>query len=55
MVLLVKESKAGQGLDRSDILSLVQQAVDVVIQVGIVNHKRCVQEIRYCRHKRHGQ
>jgi type IV secretion system protein VirB11 len=50
LVLLIKESQAGQGLDRSDILSLVHQAVDVVIQVGIVHHRRCVQEIRYCSH-----
>ena len=50
LMLLIKESPAGRGLDRSDILSLVQQAVDVVVQVGIVGHKRCVQEIRYCTH-----
>jgi type IV secretion system protein VirB11 len=47
LVLLIKESKAGQGLDRSDILSLVRQAIDVVIQVGIVDHQRRVREIRY--------
>ena len=50
LMLLIKESPAGRGLDRSDILSLVHQAVDVVVQVGIVQHKRCVQEIRYSRH-----
>ena len=50
LMLLVKESKAGRGLERSDILALVQQAVDVVIQIGVHHHKRCVQEIRYCRH-----
>jgi type IV secretion system protein VirB11 len=50
LMLLVKESKAGQGLKRSDILGLVHQAVDVVIQVGILHHKRCVREIRYCSH-----
>jgi type IV secretion system protein VirB11 len=49
LMLLIKESPAGRGLDRSDILSLVHQAVDVVVQVGIVRHRRCVQEIRYCR------
>jgi type IV secretion system protein VirB11 len=50
LVLLIKESRAGQGLERSDILGLVHQAVDVVVQVGIRNHERCVQEIRYCSH-----
>jgi type IV secretion system protein VirB11 len=50
LMLLIKESKAGRGLERSDILALVHQAVDVVIQVGILHHKRCVQEIRYCSH-----
>ena len=50
LMLLVKESQAGRGLERSDILALVQQAVDVVIQIGVHNHKRCVQEIRYCSH-----
>ena len=50
LVLLVKESRAGRGLERSDILSLVRQSIDVVIQVGIRNHRRCVQEICYCTH-----
>ncbi len=50
LVLLIKESNAGQGMNRSDILSLVHQAVDVVIQVGMLDHKRCVREIRYCGH-----
>ena len=50
LMLLIKDSPAGRGLDRSDILSLVHQAVDVVVQVGIVHHGRCVQEIRYGTH-----
>jgi type IV secretion system protein VirB11 len=50
LMLLIKESEAGRGLERSDILALVHQAVDIVMQVGIFNHKRCVQEIRYCPH-----
>lgn len=49
LVLLVKESNAGRGMDRSDILSLVHQAVDIVIQVGMLDHRRCVKEIQYCR------
>jgi type IV secretion system protein VirB11 len=47
LALLIKESKAGQGLARADILSLVHQAVNVVIQVGIRHHRRGVQEIWY--------
>ncbi len=50
LMLLIKESPAGRELGRSDILSLVHHAVDVVIQVGILDHRRCVQEIRYCTH-----
>jgi type IV secretion system protein VirB11 len=48
LVLLIKESEAGRGLERSDVLALVRQALDVVIQVGVIRHRRCVQEIRYC-------
>jgi type IV secretion system protein VirB11 len=48
LVLLIKESEAGRGLERSDVLALVHQALDVVIQVGVIRHRRCVQEIRYC-------
>ncbi len=50
LVLLIKESKAGQSLARADILSLVHQAIDIVIQVGIDHHSRCVREIRYRGH-----
>jgi type IV secretion system protein VirB11 len=50
LMLLIKESRPGQGLERSDILALVRQAVDVVIQVGVTGHRRCVQQIRYCSH-----
>ena len=48
LVLLIKESKAGGRLERADILALAHQAIDVVIQVGVVRHLRCVQEVRYC-------
>jgi type IV secretion system protein VirB11 len=47
LALLIKESGAGHGLERLDLLTLVHQAVDVVIQVGIQDHKRCMREIRY--------
>jgi type IV secretion system protein VirB11 len=50
LMLLIKESRAGKGLERSDILALVHQAVDIVIQIGVRHHQRCVQEIRYLRH-----
>jgi len=49
LMLLVKESEAGRGLERADILALVQKAVDVVIQMGVTEHRRSIREIRFCR------
>ena len=52
LMLLIKESDAGQGLERSDILALVRKAVDIVIQIGVRDHQRGIQEIRFCAHER---
>ncbi len=47
MVLLVKQSSAGQELARSDIKNLLYLLVDVVIQFGVERHERFVKEIWY--------
>jgi type IV secretion system protein VirB11 len=47
MVLLVKQSRGGQELARTDIKNLLYLLVDVVIQFGVENHERFVKEIWY--------
>ncbi len=47
LVLLVKQSRAGQELAREDIKSLLYLLVDIVIQFGVENHQRFVKEIWY--------
>jgi len=47
LVLLVKQSRAGAQLARSDIKSLLYLLVDVVIQFGVEQHQRFVKEIWY--------
>jgi type IV secretion system protein VirB11 len=47
LVLLVKQSRAGQELGRSDIKSLLYQLVDVVIQFAVERHERFIREIWY--------
>jgi len=47
MVLLVKQSRGGQELARSEIKNLLYLLVDVVIQFGVENHERFVKEIWY--------
>jgi len=47
MVLLVKQSRGGQELARSDIKNLLYLLVDVVIQFGVEQHERFVKEIWY--------
>jgi type IV secretion system protein VirB11 len=47
MVLLVKQSRGGQELARSDIKNLLYLLVDVVIQFGVEHHERFVKEIWY--------
>ena len=45
LVLLVKQSRAGQELPRSDIKALLYLLVDVVIQFGVERHERFIKEI----------
>src|SRR6185437_8309297 len=47
LVLLVKQSSAGQELARRDIQSLLYLLVDVIIQCGIEHHERFIREIWY--------
>jgi type IV secretion system protein VirB11 len=47
LVLLVKQSRAGQELSRADIKHLLYLLIDVVIQFGVVDRQRCIQEIWY--------
>ena len=47
MVLLVKQSRGGQELARSEIKNLLYLLVDVVIQFGVEQHERFVKEIWY--------
>ena len=45
LVLLVKQSRAGQELPRADIKQLLYLLIDVVIQFGISHHERFISEI----------
>ncbi|HEX2494643.1 MAG TPA: P-type DNA transfer ATPase VirB11 [Steroidobacter sp.] len=47
LVLLVKQSRGGQELARSDIKQLLYLLVDVVIQFGVEHHQRFIKEIWY--------
>jgi type IV secretion system protein VirB11 len=47
LVLLVKESTAGRELARTEILALLHSAIDIVIQVGVVDGARTLVEIRH--------
>ncbi len=47
LVLLVKQSRGGQDLSRTDILHLLHMLVDVVIQFGVQDHQRYIKEIWY--------
>jgi len=47
LVLLVKQSRAGQELSRVDIKNLLYLLIDVVIQFGVEHRQRCIKEIWY--------
>jgi type IV secretion system protein VirB11 len=47
LVLLVKQSRAGAELARSDIKSLLYLLIDIVIQFGVERQRRFVKEIWY--------
>jgi type IV secretion system protein VirB11 len=52
LVLLVKQSRAGQELPRADIKELLYLLVDVVIQFGVERHQRFIKEIYYDPHRK---
>ena len=52
LVLLVKQSRAGQELSRADIKELLYLLVDVVIQFGVERHQRFIKEIWYEPHRK---
>jgi type IV secretion system protein VirB11 len=52
LVLLVKQSRAGQELPRADIKELLYLLVDVVIQFGVERHQRFIKEIWYEPHRK---
>jgi type IV secretion system protein VirB11 len=45
LVLLVKQSRAGRGLARRDIKSLLHLLIDVVVQCGLERHQRVIREV----------
>ena len=47
LMLMVRQSRAGQGLAREDIHALIARTVDVVIQFGVEGGERLVREIRF--------
>ena len=47
LVLLVKQSRAGQELSRADIKNLLYLLIDVVIQFGVEGRQRCITEVWY--------
>jgi type IV secretion system protein VirB11 len=53
LVLLVKQSHAGQALPRADIKQLLYLLVDVVIQFGVERHQRYIREIWFDPARKH--
>jgi type IV secretion system protein VirB11 len=53
LVLLVKQSRAGQELARVDIKNLLYLLIDVVVQFGVENRQRCIREIWYDPARKH--
>jgi type IV secretion system protein VirB11 len=45
LMLMVRQSRGGQGLSREDIRALVRRVVDVVIQFGVEGGERYIEEI----------
>lgn len=53
LVLLVKQSHAGQALPREDIKQLLYLLVDIVIQFGLDRHERYIREIWFDPARKH--
>jgi len=47
LVLLIKQSRAGQELAREEIKNLLYMLIDVVVQFGVEHRERCIREIYY--------
>lgn len=47
LVLLVKQSRAGQELAREEIRNLLFLLIDVVVQFGVEHRERCIKEVWY--------
>ena len=47
LVLLVKQSRAGQELARDEIKQLLYLLIDVVVQFGVEHRERCIKEVWY--------
>lgn len=47
LVLLVKQSRAGQELAREEIKNLLYLLIDVVVQFGVEQRERCIKEVWY--------
>jgi type IV secretion system protein VirB11 len=47
LVLLVKQSRAGQELAREEIRNLLDLLIDVVVQFGVEHRERCIKEVWY--------
>jgi type IV secretion system protein VirB11 len=53
LVLLVKQSRAGQELARADIKNLLYLLIDIVVQFGVEDRQRCIREIWYDPARKH--
>src|SRR6202000_2104405 len=53
LVLLVKQSRAGQELPRADIKNLLYLLIDVVVQFGVEHRQRCIREVWYDPERKH--
>jgi type IV secretion system protein VirB11 len=53
LVLLVKQSRAGQELAREEIKNLLYLLIDVVVQFGVEHRERCIKEIWFDPARKH--
>jgi type IV secretion system protein VirB11 len=53
LVLLVKQSRAGQDLARADIKNLLYLLIDVVVQFGVEHRERCIREVWFDPARKH--
>jgi type IV secretion system protein VirB11 len=53
LVLLVKQSRAGQEFAREEIKNLLYLLIDVVVQFGVEHRQRCIKEIWYDPARKH--